>query len=51
MQTNRQSKLVTRVCRGFFRLLLALASIFLLGMLVPVRAYRSETVLVGAQAS
>jgi deazaflavin-dependent oxidoreductase (nitroreductase family) len=34
MQANRQSKLLTRVCRGFFGLLLALASIFLFGMLV-----------------
>ena len=36
MQGNRQSKLLTRVFCGFFRLLLALASIFLLGILAQI---------------
>jgi deazaflavin-dependent oxidoreductase (nitroreductase family) len=34
MQTNRQSKLITRAFRGFFWLFIALASLLLLGILV-----------------
>ncbi len=33
MQTNRQRRIITRVCRGFFWLFLALTSLLLLGML------------------
>jgi deazaflavin-dependent oxidoreductase (nitroreductase family) len=36
MQTNRQSKLITRVCRGFFWLFLASFSFVLLGLLAQL---------------